>query len=897
MRTYGSSLLDGVRRRPRRILAAAVVGVGLGASILHADVTATWIGNIGNWVTAADWSTNPNYPNNGTPSGVDYQVVVAQTSSIVASKALSVDGLTINSSNAEVEAGPNTFTVGNLNVIAGEFAEGDGTLAAANSSTIFSVGSQGTLALNSGTISGGTLSSSGSVTLNGSTLNGVTIAAGTTVDVTGTSVASELSLTGNWLNSGTISGNNTALGLGGSFSLSNLGTVNLTGNYEFAINGNLNNTGNTLTFSQYPGNWQLTPSGTITGGILSPSSSVTFTVYGGTLNGVQLGTNLNLNSSNVALTAINGLTGTGAGQTINLNGSTFSTFVFGGGNQTVDNIAINGNVNTNANIAIGNSASGGSVTATLGPEATLEGSLSVYNGSLTSTSTNAGTLINNGTISCSAIQFYNAGLINNGTIQANGGVFNVEPQVLSFTNNNVATTSGGYLFINAQTWTNAAGASIIASNNGELSLTHTWTNAANISATNSILDIEGTCTNLGTIAATNSQVIVGGTQSLSGLGNFNTTNCSISLSGTLNLQNGTLNLPASDTATLAGSTINNGTIDCNGTPLIANSTNTLSNVTISGGPLNMVNGSLDVLNGFTVSSQVIDAVGASSLSFDGSNPTADNLNITTTGSRFAILAGGPNAPSTDTLTLGKNFVVNGAVEFADNSGITGTIINNGTINGTSNVVFLFSTQFVNNGTISISSGAELEISNDTAFTNNGAIRLLYTTSISNITAPNGLNIGNGTLVGSGEIAGNLDLLAGGSSLDLSIGGTTQFSGYNSIAVDGNIQLGGDLLLDFTQDFQSLITSSETFVVLENASGGEEMTGSFDNVISGARLETTDGFGSFEVTYGPVLVFGHDINEVVLSDYQPIPEPGSLGLMAGSLFLASRRRRPRKAAAI
>jgi hypothetical protein len=67
-------------RRQRRVsgrricyaLAAAAFFPGVvGAT----EITSTWSGNTGNWTDPTQWSTNPNYPNNGTPSGTDYDAV------------------------------------------------------------------------------------------------------------------------------------------------------------------------------------------------------------------------------------------------------------------------------------------------------------------------------------------------------------------------------------------------------------------------------------------------------------------------------------------------------------------------------------------------------------------------------------------------------------------------------------------------------------------------------------------------------------------------------------------------------------------------------------------------------------------------------------------------------
>ncbi len=64
------------RRRP---LLLAISGFSLLGGLHHAafgDTSATWNGATSTWSNAADWSTNPNYPNNGTPAGVLYDVVI-----------------------------------------------------------------------------------------------------------------------------------------------------------------------------------------------------------------------------------------------------------------------------------------------------------------------------------------------------------------------------------------------------------------------------------------------------------------------------------------------------------------------------------------------------------------------------------------------------------------------------------------------------------------------------------------------------------------------------------------------------------------------------------------------------------------------------------------------------
>lgn len=101
---------------------------------------------------------------------------------------------------------------------------------------------------------------------------------------------------------------------------------------------------------------------------------------------------------------------------------------------------------------------------------------------------------------------------------------------------------------------------------------------------------------------------------------------------------------------------------------------------------------------------------------------------------------------------------------------------------------------------------------------------------------------------------------------------------------GDLQLGGTLVLRFAEGFESLVTETDTFTIIEAL---ESSTGAFANVAAGQRLTTADGLGSFIVNYGASSIYGD--MAVVLSDYQAIPEPACLTLMLVSVTLIRRRR--------
>jgi MYXO-CTERM domain-containing protein len=134
------------------------------------------------------------------------------------------------------------------------------------------------------------------------------------------------------------------------------------------------------------------------------------------------------------------------------------------------------------------------------------------------------------------------------------------------------------------------------------------------------------------------------------------------------------------------------------------------------------------------------------------------------------------------------------------------------------------------------------------------------------------------------IDGDISLISG-SKLGIGVKGTFpgfQYSWLEQTGDDAVTTLGGDLLVALGDGFEQTISPDDVFAVLTSVN---TLQGAFDNVASGERLLTTDGIGTFLVTY-------QDQTEVDLSDFQPAPEPATLGVLAcaGLVGLGGRRRR-------
>lgn len=206
--------------------------------------------------------------------------------------------------------------------------------------------------------------------------------------------------------------------------------------------------------------------------------------------------------------------------------------------------------------------------------------------------------------------------------------------------------------------------------------------------------------------------------------------------------------------------------------------------------------------------------------------------------------------------------------------------NSGTLNLQGGHIF-FNSTFTNTGSITFSNGGQLHASSPLTF---GASSPLSGTGTINGSVTAAGLVAPGNSPGRLYITGTLSLLST-STLLIELGGNVQGTDYDYLQVGGTATLAGNLSLTFINGYAWIVDSTKTFTVLTSAG----LTGAFANIGNGQRLITTDGLGSFLVTYGS------GTNSIVLSQFQAIPEPSTyvmLAIGAGIVLYTVRRRRNR-----
>lgn len=659
----------------------------------------------------------------------------------------------------------------------------------------------------------------------------------------------------------------------GTIAVGSVGTVNLQGTFDATggigtwnnaggtvnLRGTLLNTGHALTFDGTTGSWTLLQGGTISGGTIGFVGGQSLRVAGGSANlltGVKVNGDLNVAQfgavriaggstfTTARLAGSSSNVGFAPGQTLNstvvFEGPTFSgplRTVSMDGNAGTFTIGPTGVIRTNPGLA-GNAQIGAGGAN--------------YGGAMT--------LINQGLISSQAasraITINPASFTNTGTVEArNGGLLSIAP-TSPWTNNGTIAVGGGSTVYLGGTFDVTGGIGTFSNTGGEVFITGTLLNTGR----NLILD-----------SATGSWALQDGTISGGTIGSVGGQSLSTTSGSTFN--------------TLTGVRIN-GDLDLtavNSGVRIAGST------TFTTAHLASAFTNLGFAPGRTLNGTIL---------FEG--PDGGNQRIVGMNGNAGTFTIGPNGVIRTSAGLGGDAQIGTSV-----AGYGGamTLTNRGLIS--SQVAARFITinpaSFMSTGTIQAINGGLLYVPN--GYTQTAGTTRVASGSTISVDAGQTITIDAGRLEGGGTIAANVSnagTIAPGSSagaltiagdltlipasvLQIELGGVTPGTQHDRLTEAGTVTfaLAGTLDVTFINGFQNTVQPTDAFTILTS---NQTITGTFSNV-TGGRVVTTDGFGSFAVN----LNAGG--NNVVLGSYVPVPEPSTAALLAlGSLLIGTRRRR-------
>jgi fibronectin-binding autotransporter adhesin len=874
-----------MKRLQKCSLCLAVISlIGSQAHLAAADTTASWVPDAnGVWASTTKWTSNPNYPHNGKPVGTNYVAVINVTGTktyavTLNTTPITIDGLTIDSSQATLDQTGGSFTPGPVNIQAGTYLL-DGSTSVINNAAI-SV-SSGEMGLLTGELNGGSVVANGSGSL-------VVIGPGLTEIGSPTFQATNFGKV-EFQNGDFI--NNINMPTGGTNGIVSIGSG--------AILDNTGVTAGSSSTLQAPsgGTLLLNNGGTISGGTVDSASGIFLNASSGILNGTPsggitlVGTMQEFNS---ATTYVQGLINDTSGFTFEpspVNSVGYSLIM--SGNTELSGAGTTTTLSGNLINPVVFGGKTGAETLTVDAGHTLLTQADISQSSLSMAVVNSGTIQADGGGNRLYLLLKNGSSSNSSTMKAtNGGLFTIDTTAGgTFTNtgNLLADGSGSELVIRGNGITNAGTGSIQANNGATVEL-------QNGNFINNGYDKAGA----GSTFSIGNRAILDNTGTTPGSSDI----LQPSPGGVLQLNGGTITggTVSNSGGTFISNDVSSNGVTLDGTP--AAGITILGTLLHTNGTITSLQGLINVPDGFTFDSApsagtgvfyYITLSGDTELSGAGTVTTLANSNGGT------VYFGGDFSGQQLTVDSGHTLLSHANIQPASAGPFT--LVNNGTIqaDGTGNGFFMALGNASNNaGAIAATNGATVTLDtggNFFTFTNSGTLEassggilafvgadLINTGTIAlhngTLSTDVALAVGDGTLTGSGTIDGDVTLNSDPSTLAFQIRSNTDF---DSLVVNGDISLAGNLEIMVAPGAASFIAAGDTFDVLN----ANSLSGLFLNVTDGQRLDTSDGDGSFLVNYGS----GAFADEIVLSDFQAVPEPAAVSLLGmGALVFLRRRRR-------
>ena len=293
----------------------------------------------------------------------------------------------------------------------------------------------------------------------------------------------------------------------------------------------------------------------------------------------------------------------------------------------------------------------------------------------------------------------------------------------------------------------------------------------------------------------------------------------------------------------------------------------------TGNPVELAN---STLNNNTTGTGVFNLTKTNT--YSGDVDPGQTLNLLSTGNSAQTTTVTTDLVNRGTINMVENFGQNKfTVLFRDGmitNASTGVINMGGTGGGTRR--FVRANQFANNGTVNVDAPSAFDHPGG-VYANSGQITnhdsLLTVSNSSTLTnLADGMLSGTGTfdvgdmglqndgMIDPGFNAGQLTFdgdVTFGTTADLrmELGGTTQATEYDFLEALDTLDLDGALSVRFLSGFQNTVTPGDTFTIVSASA----LNGTFAGLANGARVVTTDGFGTFQVNYSG--------NDVVLGSYQ------------------------------